>query len=99
VQQNEPKPAVPLLEAVATSRPDLWGTHYYLGKAQMLLGNAKAALPLLDTAAQRAPGEAPVHYQRARALQSLGRAAEAKQAFARVAQLQRQANSESIVMK
>lgn len=99
VQQNEPKPAIPLLTSVAESRPDLWGTHYYLGKAQMLLGNARAALPLLETAVQRAPREAPVHYQLARALQSLGRAAEAKQAFARVAQLQRQANSESIVMK
>ncbi|MFN9456229.1 MAG: tetratricopeptide repeat protein [Acidobacteriota bacterium] len=99
VQQNEPKPALPLLEAVAAARPDLWGTPYYLGKAHLALGNAAAALPLLETAARRAPREAPVHYQLARALQTLGRAAEARQAFARVAQLRRDANPESIVMK
>jgi tetratricopeptide (TPR) repeat protein len=99
VQENDVKAAIPLLTAVTVARPDLWGTHYYLGKAQLQLGNAKAALPLLETAAKRAPEEAPVHYQLARALQSLGRATEAKVAFARVAKLQRQSNSESIMMK
>jgi tetratricopeptide (TPR) repeat protein len=99
VQQNEAQPALPLLEAVAAARPDLWGTSYYLGKAHLQLGNPRAALPLLETAAQRAPREANVHYQLARALQALGRAAAARQAFARVAQLRRDANPESIVMK
>ena len=63
------------------------------------LCNAAPAPPLLQTAARRDPREATVHYQLARALQALGRAAEARQAFARVAQLRREANPESIVMK
>lgn len=99
VQQNDPAPAVPLLTSVSAARPDLWGTDYYLGKAQLQLGNAKAALPLLERASQKAPNEAAVQYQMARALQALGRAAEAKQVFARFTLLQRQANSESILMK
>jgi len=99
VQQNQYEPAQPLLEQVRTARPDLWGTCYYLGKAQLALGKPGAALPLLEQAAKRAPNEAPVQYQLARALQALGRRAQAKQAFARVAALQAQSNSESIVMK
>jgi len=98
-QENDPKAAIPLRTNVTTARPDLWGTHCYLGKAQVLLGNTKAALPLLETAAKRVPEEAPVHYQLARASQAVGRPADAKLAFARVAKLQRQANNESIMMK
>ena len=97
VGQNEE--ATPLLISVREARPDLWGTSYYLGKAQLALGNAAAALPLLRTAASRAPDEAPVQYQLARALQALGRKAEAKLAFARVSRLKSKANSESILMK
>lgn len=89
----------PYLEAVAHLRPDLWGTSYYLGKAQLALGNPRAALPLLAAAAQRAPTEAPVLYQWARALQANGRKLEADRLFRRVAQLQRQAAAETIVMK
>ncbi len=89
----------PYLESVAKLRPDLWGTSYYLGKAQLALDNAKEALPLLAQAAKRAPNEAPVLYQWARALQASGRKLEADRLFRRVAQLQRQAAAEIIVMK
>lgn len=99
VQDDDPKSAIPLLTSVSLARPDLWGTHYYLGKAHLQLGNAAVALPLLRTAVQRAPKEAPVHYQLARALQKLGLAVEAKQAFARVSQLQAQSSNETIRLK
>lgn len=99
MQQNQYEPAQPLLEPVRTARPDLWGTSYCLGKAQLALGKPGGALPLLEQAAKRAPNEAPVQYQLARALQALGRRAQANHAFARVAALQAQSNSESIVMK
>ncbi len=99
VQEGQYHQAAPLLAAVTDARPDLWGTHYYLGKAKLALGEAAAALPLLQRAAARAPGESAVQYQLARALQALGRKAEAQQAFARVAKLKAQGNTETIVMK
>lgn len=98
VQQNQNDEALTLLTEVKSARPDLWGTSYYLGKAQLALGKPAAALPLLQEAARRAPNESPVQYQLARAYQALGRRAEATQAFAKVARLKSQANSESILM-
>ena len=98
VQQNQNDESLPLLTAVKTARPDLWGTSYYLGKAHLALGKPAAALSLLQEAARRAPNESPVHYQLARAYQALGRRTEAAQAFAKVARLKSQANSESILM-
>ena len=99
VQQNQNQEAIPLLTEVKSSRPDLWGTSYYLGKAHLALGKAAAALPLLREAARQAPNESPVQYQLARACQALGLKTEAAQAFARVARLKSQANSESILMR
>jgi tetratricopeptide (TPR) repeat protein len=99
VQEAQYEKAAPLLKAVSEARPDLWGTHYYLGKAQLALGHADVALPLLRTAAAKAPNESAVQYQLARTLQALGRKAEAQQAFARVAKLKVNANTETIVMK
>ena len=99
VQEGRYDEATPLLKTVSEARPDLWGTYYYLGRAQLALGHAALALPLLQRAAARAPGESAVQYQLARALQLLGRKAEAQQAFARVARLKAQGNSDTIVMK
>ncbi len=99
VQQNRNDESLILLTAVKSSRPDLWGTSYYLGKAQLALGKPALALPLLIEAAHRAPNESPVQYQLARAYQGLGRKTEAAQAFARVARLKAQANSETILMR
>ena len=81
------------------ARPDLWGTLYYLGKAELALGHAAAAVLMLQQAALRAPDEPAVAYQLGRALQALGRKAEAQQAFARVAQLKAQGNTETMLMK
>ncbi len=99
VQQGRHEEGVAHLMAVKKARPDLWGTSYYLGKAQLSLGKPALALPLLQEAARRAPNEAPVQYQLARTLQALGRKAEAAQAFARVNRLKSDANAESILMK
>ncbi len=99
VQQNRNEESLSLLTDVRSSRPDLWGTSYYLGKAQLALGKAALALPLLLEAARRATNESPVQYQLARAYQALGRKTEAAQAFASVARLKAQANSETILMR
>lgn len=99
VQEGGYAEAKPMLTAVREARPDLWGTLYYLGKAELALGHAEAAVPMLQQAARRAPGESAVAYQLGRALQALGRKAEAREAFARVARLKAQGNTETILMR
>ncbi len=99
VQEGQYAEGATMLSQVREARPDLWGTLYYLGKAELALGHSPAALPLLERAAARAPDEAAVQYQLGRALQALGRKTEAQAAFARVAKLKAAGHTETILMK
>lgn len=99
VQNGSAAEGAALLAPIHAQRPDLWGTSYYLGKAQLALQQPLKAIPLLEQAARHSPKEAAVQYQLARALQLAGRTAEAKQAFARVQALQKAGAQEPLVLR
>jgi tetratricopeptide (TPR) repeat protein len=89
--------SIPFLDRARTSRPDGWGSYYYLGRARLQLNESAAAVAMLEQAAKLNPSEGSIHYQLARAYQSAGRPQDAQRARSRVAQLRGQGDDEDRV--
>jgi cytochrome c-type biogenesis protein CcmH/NrfG len=76
---------VPYLEQVRESRPELWGSYYYLGKAALARSAPAEAARLLRTASKLRPDDTSVLYLLARALTATGQDAEASVVMRRLA--------------
>jgi tetratricopeptide (TPR) repeat protein len=88
VQTGRYPEGIPYLERSRNAKPDFWAPYFYLGKASLKMEHPADAAALLERAVKLNPDDASAFHLLSQALSACGRQAEARQALARVRELQ-----------
>lgn len=102
VQQDRAAEGAALLEIARASRPNFWGTHFYLGRAGLSLRTPAKAVTALEKARALNPAEPQIEFQLAKAYTAAQRPADAKAALARfqaMRESRHEAERQALVMK